>query len=206
MYHELFRDSSFWAFLFRVDQEVAETCRREKCACGGRLHAADYPRKSRGAKSLPEAYRSRLSFCCERDGCRKRKTPPSVRFLGRKVYLGVVVILVTAMRQGATPRRVRELSQAFGADRQTIARWQVFWTEFFPRTKFWHVARARLVPACEMLALPLSLLNAFVHSAKDRDGWRKLLTFLAPITIPAGLEIKVSEGQPKPAEDDSRRV
>jgi hypothetical protein len=155
---------------------------------------------------LPEPYRYRLSFCCDRDGCRKRKTPPSVRFLGRKVYLGVVVILVTAMRQGATPRRVRELSQAFGADRQTIARWRVFWTELVPQTKFWQVARARLLPLCELVALPLSLIDLFVHTDQDRDGWRKLLTFLAPITITGGLEIKVSQGGSRSAEDDSRRV
>ena len=37
-------------------------------------------------------------------------TPPSVRFLGRKVYLGAVVILISAMRQGPTPRRFLELS------------------------------------------------------------------------------------------------
>ncbi len=206
MYQELLRDASFWTFLFRLDEDLAETCRKGACACGGRLHAAVYPRKPRGIKGLPEAYRFRLSFCCDREGCRKRKTPPSVRFLGRKVYLGVVVILVTAMRQGATPRRVRELSQAFGADRQTIARWQAFWRELIPQTKFWHVNRARLVPVCEMLALPLSLLNVFVHSDQDRDGWGELLTFLAPITIRDGLEIKISEGPPKPAEDDSRRV
>jgi hypothetical protein len=130
------------------------------------LHAADYPRKPKGARSLPEAYRFRLSFCCDREGCRKRQTPPSVRFLGRKVYLGVVVILVTAMRQGATPRRVRELSQAFGADRRTLARWRKFWTELFPRTKFWHTERARLVPVVKIVALPLSLVDAFVHTAK----------------------------------------
>lgn len=206
MYHELLRDSSFWAFLWRVDRDLAETCRQGKCACGGRLHVSDFSRKPRGAQGLPDAYRWRLSFCCDRDGCRKRKTPPSARFLGRKVFLGVVVILVTAMRQGATPRRVRELSQAFGADRQTMARWQAFWTEHVPRTKFWHVARARLVPACEMFALPLSLLNVFVRSDQDHDGWKELLSFLSPITITGGLEIKVSEGQPKPAEDDSRRV
>ena len=123
MYHELLCNASFWAFLFRVDQDLAQTCRHERCACGGRLHVADYPRKPRGGpKDLLESYGYRLSFCCDRDGCRKRTTPPSVRFLGHKVYLGVVVILVTAMRQGATPRRVRELSQAFGADRRTIAR------------------------------------------------------------------------------------
>jgi hypothetical protein len=33
--------------LFSVDQDVAETARRQGCPCGGRLHRADYPRKPR---------------------------------------------------------------------------------------------------------------------------------------------------------------
>ena len=55
--------------------------------------------------------------------------PPSVRFLGRKVYLGAVVILISAMRQGPTPHRVHELARLFGVDRATVARWQAFWLE-----------------------------------------------------------------------------
>ena len=53
--------------------------------------------------------------------------PPSVRFLGRRVYLCAIVVLISAMRQGPTPRRVSELSKLFGADESTIARWQTFW-------------------------------------------------------------------------------
>ena len=112
--------------------------------------AANYPRAPRGGPDhLPEEYRCRFSFCCDRDGCRKRMTPPSVRFLGRKVYLGAVVILISAMRQGPTPRRVRELSTLFGVDRATIARWQAFWRDYIPQTPFWKLARARLVPVVE---------------------------------------------------------
>ena len=206
MYHELLRDASYWSFLSAVDQDLAESCRKEGCPCGGRLHGADYPRKPRGVpKQLLGDCRRRRSFCCDRDGCRNRRTPPSVRFLGRKGYLGAVVILVTAMRQGATPRRVRELTKLFTADRQTIARWRVFWNELFPQTQFWHVARARLVPVLEIVALPLSLLEAFVRAGDDRHGWENLLRFLSPITTTGGLEIKVSHGRPQPAEDDSRR-
>ena len=80
-------------------------------------------------------------------------TPPSVRFLGRKVYLGVVVILIIAMRQGPTPRRVRELSSLFGVDKATIARWQAFWRDHVPQTPFWKMARARLVPLVEIVCL-----------------------------------------------------
>lgn len=135
--------TSFWSFLLSVDQDIADRARREACPCGGRLHCANFPRKPRGCPDgLPEGYSARLSFCCDRDGCRKRVTPPSVRFLGRKVYLAAIVVLTAAMRQGPTPRRVRELSRLVGADRATIFRWQGFWQEQFPRTPFWKVARA----------------------------------------------------------------
>ena len=135
MYHDLARNASFWMFLADVDEDLAETARSQACPCGGRLHRANYPRKPRGGPDdLPAVYRYRFSFCCDRDGCRKRKTPPSVRFLGRKVYFGAVVVLVSALQQGPSPRRVRELSKLFGADRRTIARWRVFWREHFPQT------------------------------------------------------------------------
>ena len=183
MYHKLLADATFWAFLFTIDEDLAETQRAERCpACGGFLHCANYPRKPRGPRNLPDEYRFRLSFCCSRDGCRKRVTPPSVRFLGRKVYLGAIVILASAMRQGPTPRRVRELTQQFGVSRRTIYRWRVFWNEHFPQTTFWKIARARLVPVLEMVDFPRSLLEAFVGGDDDRGGWGKLLRFLAPIT------------------------
>jgi hypothetical protein len=192
LYHNLPRDASFWSFLCSIDQDLAKTARQQACPCGGRLHSAKYPRKPRGSDNLPEEYGRRLSFCCARDGCRKRVTPPSVRFLGRKVYLGAVVVLVAAMRQGPSPRRVRELSQLFGADRQTIARWQVFWEELFPQTRFWKVARSRLVPTVAVEILPLSLLNAFLRHGDPCQDWGRLLLFLSPITISGGLASGVS--------------
>ena len=193
MYHELPRDASLWLFLFSIDQDLAEERRKQACSCGGRLHCANYPRKPRGGgDDLPEQYGYRLSFCCDRDECRKRTTPPSVRFLGRKVYLGAVVILVAAMRQGPSPRRVRELSKLFGADRRTISRWRVFWSEHFPATRFWKVVRARLVPVADVSILPLSLLKAFIRGDDPCQEWGRLLRFLSPITITGGFVIEVS--------------
>jgi hypothetical protein len=207
MYHKLLLDASFWAFLFEIDQKLAEAQRAELCpACGGRLDCANYPRKPRGPRNLPKQYRYRLSFCCDRDGCRKRVTPSSVRFLGRKVYLGAVVILVSAMRQGPTPRRVRELTELFGVSRRTISRWRDLWNKHFPQTKFWKVARARLVPVFEIVVFPRSLLEAFVRTCDDRDGWGELLRFLLPITTAKGLDIKVSDDRGQPAEDARRGV
>jgi hypothetical protein len=194
MYHNLPSDARFWSFLVTIDEDLAETARKKTCPwCGGRLHCANYPRKPRGEPDkLPDTYQLRFSFCCERDGCRKRTTPPSVRFLGRKVYLAVVVILVAAMRHGPTPRRIRELSAHFGADRRTIARWQVFWRDLVPATPFWKVARACLIPNVDTTPRPRALLDAFLHRPEDDDGWKRLLRFLAPITIPGALRIELS--------------
>ena len=193
MYHDLPRAARLWSVLLAIDQDLAETTRKNGCRCGGRLHCANYPRKPRGTPlQLPEPQRLRLSFCCDRDDCRKRSTPPSVRFLGPKVYLGAIIIVISAMRQGPTPRRVRELSALFGADRRTIARWQVFWREHFPQTPFWRLARARLVPVVTIATFPYSLVDAFLGRHRPCRGWTLLLRFLSPITVPGALRIKVS--------------
>jgi hypothetical protein len=194
VYHDLPRSASFWSFLLTVDEDLAEEARKRNCPCGGRLHSANYLRKPRGTPALlPEPQCLRLSFCCDRDGCRKRATPPSVRFLGRKVYLAAIVILVSAMRQGPTPWRARELSERFGADESTIVRWQIFWREHFSQTPFWKVARAGFVTLGEIISLPYSLVDTFLRRHPPCDGWTLLLRFLSPITVPGGLQIKVSE-------------
>jgi hypothetical protein len=190
--HDLLHSRSFWSFLTSIDRDLAERTRRNACSCGGRLHCSNYPRAPRGGPGdLPEEYRCRFSFCCDRDGCRKRATPPSVRFLGRKVYLGAVVILISAMRQGPAPRRTRELSRLFDVDAATIARWQTFWRDQFPQTPFWRTARARLVPVFEIVALPRSILEAFFCSHDQLRGWANLLRFLSPITVRGAPPIKI---------------
>ncbi len=85
----------FFRFLIRLDEEPAAQTRAAGCSCGGVLHRANYPRKPRGCPSgVREAFASRLSFCCSR--CRQRSTAMSVRFLGRRVYLGLEVATVVA--------------------------------------------------------------------------------------------------------------
>jgi len=191
MDHRLLQQVTFWKALFLMDRTLAAKVRLGGCSCGGVLHRADFLRKPRGGPpNLPREYCYRFSFCCNREGCRKRVTPPSVRFLGRKVYLHAVIILVAALRQGATPRRVRLLAELLEVDRRTIARWQVFWQEQFPQTAFWKVARGFLLPLVDAASLPRELLRRFLHG-HDSDptpGWKKLLGFLSPITITGGLK------------------
>ena len=104
MHHDLLRDAEFWQFLLGIDQALAKDARKPGCPCGGRLHWANYPRNPRGGpENLPKECCYRLSLCCDRDGCRKRVTPPSTRFLGRKVYLLSVIFLAAVMRQQDDP-------------------------------------------------------------------------------------------------------
>ena len=93
-------------------REIDEgTCRRVAAAgcgfCGGPLHRSDYPRKPRGGLLAVggEVFSRRLSLCCGREGYRRRATPTCVRFLGRRVYRGIAMILAgMAARALATAR------------------------------------------------------------------------------------------------------
>jgi hypothetical protein len=107
LYQALLRDSSLFDLLLRFDEDLAEEARTAGCACGGALHRACYERKPRGGPAgLGPAHAVRFSYCCEKEGCRRRTTPGSLRFLGRKVFFGVVVLLVPVLRDGPTPKRL----------------------------------------------------------------------------------------------------
>ena len=173
-------DQQLHRLLEKVDGDLAEKVRQAGCLhCSGKLHRSDYPRKPRGRPIGDEdVYRD--SFCCDQDGCRKRHTPPSVRFLGRKVYWGLIVVLVSAMRHGLKPERVQALRERLGLDRRTLERWRAWWLETFVQSSFWKAARARFMPRLCEKALPLSLCQAFPLDRRDR--LLELLRFLSPIT------------------------
>jgi hypothetical protein len=188
--HALVTDTRLWPFLLDVDRDLAEKTRAGGCpSCGAPLHRGDYPRKPRGAASLPEEHCRRFSFSCSADGCRRRATAPSVRFLGKKVYLKVIVLLVTAMRQGPTPRSFRELERLFSISRHTLRRWQSWWKDHFPRLLFWKRERARFSPPLDEAALPSALLAAFDASSSSIEKMGRLLLFLSPITTRDGARL-----------------
>lgn len=175
-------DARLYALLLKCDQDLAAIARDSGCPCGGVLHSASYERKPRGwVGEQPEGYERRHSFCCAEDGCRKRTTPPSLRFLGRKVYLAAVVVLVTALRHGVSDRRAAELRRLVGASRRTLARWRMWWREVFTATAFWRAERARWMPQVSVAELPASLLERFVED-DVRVRLYRLLDFIKPIT------------------------
>lgn len=182
LYRELLADATFHNLLLAFDADLAETARASHCpVCGGVLHSAKFARKPRGrACKLGPEHDLRFSFCCAVDGCRKRETPPSLRFLGAKVYLAVTVVLIAVMRHGATVLRVAALTTEIGADRRTVERWRRWWLDSFTATPLWQAARAALMPPVEHGRLPASLLDRF--AGNDADRMIALLRFVLPIT------------------------
>jgi hypothetical protein len=182
LYSTLLADATFHELLLVFDQDIAISARREPCLlCSGVLHSARYRRKPRGGPTrLGEAHDWRFSFCCARDGCRTRRTPPSFRFLGRKVYLATMVVLIAIMREGATAARMRRLSGLLGVDRRTVERWRAWWRDTFTASPFWQIGRATFMPPVDQARLPASLIERFTGSGSEQ--LIALLRFIAPIT------------------------
>ena len=176
-------DQQLFQLLEKVDGDFAEEAHQQGCLfCGGALHRADYDRKPRGGPQWDWRY----SFCCAKEDCRRRRTPPSVRFLGRKVYAGLVVVLLSTMLHGLNAERVRRIRQLLNTedriDRRTLERWRQWWLDTFVRCSFWKEARARFMPSVCEKTLPNSLCTRF--KIQERDRLVALLKFLAPITPP----------------------
>lgn len=184
MCHAFLSDTRFYQFLTQIDQDIAAEVQRGGCphCLDGPLHIANYPRKPRGLReTLDDSYQIRQSLCCAREGCRRRCTPPSVRFLGRKVYLGAVIILVTAITQGLTPRRRKALVEQLDLWPQAIARWRRWWRAIFPASRCWHSERGLFVPPVDIGELPGALLGRLA-GVDLRQRLERLLRLLIPIT------------------------
>lgn len=170
--HAILLDANLYTFLFQIDQELATEARAAGCSYGGVLHSARYPRKPRGApRGLGSDYEKRLSFCCAEEDCRRRTTPSSVRFLGRRVYLGAIVVLVSAMEGGVTLKRAERLRELLGVSLRTLKRWRRWWRETFVGSSFWKHAQGYFMPVVEETALPASALERCPLLTRRRCIW-----------------------------------
>jgi hypothetical protein len=166
----MLRDSRFFDLLVRLDEELAVEARQAGCDCGGALHRADYERKPRGAPAgIGSRCAVRFSLCCAKEGCRRRRTPPSLRFLGRKVFFGVVVLLLPVLREGPTPERLARLGKAFAVSARTLRRWCRFWKETFVASRVWQAVRGRFATPVRTEEMPRSLLNAFAEASEGEE-------------------------------------
>ncbi len=148
MLHESRLGEEFFSQLAMLDAEISRRVAAAGCRwCGGPLHQAHYQRKPRGGvlAAAGEAFSLRHSLSCGREGCRKRTLPPSVRFLGRRVYLEAVVLLASMAIQVATTT-LRAVCLATGVPGRTLRRWGVWWRDTFPWSSTWIQLRARFAP------------------------------------------------------------
>jgi len=175
-------EAKYLALLGEIDAACARRVREGGCVlCGGVLDRADYPRKPRGdLGEAAEAYTTRRSFCCRREGCRKRATPPSLRFLGRKVYFAVLVIVASAAARAGSIVGRGSARQVHGVPARTVRRWLTWWEGVFALSAFWLEARAFFAMPVEVVSLPASLLSRF--SGERPEALVKMLRFTSPIT------------------------
>ena len=151
----------FFARLEDFDQRIASAVAAERCRhCSGPLHRTDYERKPRGGLLgvAGEFSTRRHSLCCGWPGCRKRALPPSLRFLGRRVYLEVVVVLACVWAQVVASTRATV--EGTGVPARTLKRWGTWWREIFPSTRTRFEMDARFVPPPpDVTLLPRSLVE-----------------------------------------------
>lgn len=183
MLPELLQKSNLFFLLYQIDLDLAQKCRETGCPfCNGSLNQANYSRKPWGAPpNIPDSQKIRQSLCCSKEGCRKRRLPPSCIYMGRKKYWSAVIIVVMALRQNSHHRTsCVKLMRLFNISYKTILRWRDWFRDIFPTTSQWHRLRGRVSALIDSSQLPASLLDHFLKTHKsDEAGLIGCLIFLA---------------------------
>ena len=174
MSHDWIPDINFFHLLDAEDARNTAAVKAGGCPdCGGRLDQANYPRKPRGGElgAAGEIFDRRRSLCCAREGCRHRRTPPSLMFLGRRVYLAITVVIATWQTTTSTSPPAR-----------TVGRWRG-WFAALRDTTWWTKTKARLWPAVEPAEiLPVSIIERVLRAHSITDA---LIAALRILTAPA---------------------
>lgn len=186
-WHAFALDDKFFSCLQEIDQKIARQVAQAGCPrCGGRLDRSDYNRKPRGdsfvAASVELPLR-RISFCCCVEGCRRRATPPSVVFLGRRVYLGAVVLVAGALAQLLATMATATAAAHIPATQvpaRTLRRWSRWWQTELTVTGLFVALRGLLASPVDAARLPCSLLERLAGGAVEQIT--ALLKLLAPLT------------------------
>jgi hypothetical protein len=183
--HEFIADIKFFELLDAADAETTAAVRAAGCPrCGGRLDRADYPRKPRGGEVgvAGEIFDHRRSLCCARDGCRHRRTPPSLLFLGRRVYLAITVIAATWQATVSTAQK--------SPPRRTLRRWLLWFATKAPETTTVMTLRARMTPALEAgERLPGALIERLLPGRTIAAALAASLRLLSPLSTTIGLPV-----------------
>jgi hypothetical protein len=183
MMQETLNNSNYYYVLYETDKKIAEAAKAKGCPyCNGSLHQANYPRLPRGApQGIDLKYHIGFSLCCAVEGCRKRLTPPSLRFLGRKIYTSMVLILVFRF-DGNYSQKISTLNEYYPLEltlaEETVSRWQRYWRSQFPLSPFYNKQSTLLQLPID--SLPISLLTQFKGTLTTQLF--NLLQYLSPLS------------------------
>ena len=173
--------ASLYRFIQQIDLDTLNAAQAKPCGyCGGKLDLAHYQRKPRGAALGSDDDCRRYSLCCREEGCRKRLTCMSLRFMGRKVFLTFFVLFASSLPKGVEGPSVHRVSNELGVSPQTLLRWLKYWREDFVKSAFWRREQGLFAPPFAEDNLATLLILRFSAQALDRDPWSNLLSFLAP--------------------------
>ena len=182
LYQALLADARFHELLLTFDRDLRD-CRTSGEMRAVRRHTAFRPlppqapwpsgRAGRGARLA-------FSFCCAVDGCRKRTTPPSLRFLGRKVYLAAMVVLIAIMRQGATAAAYGSCPRWLASTAGRSSAGGHGGAAASHRARSGRSARAAFMPPVDRDRLPASLLERFSGDAAANELTDRAAAFPRP--------------------------
>jgi hypothetical protein len=111
-----------------------------------------------------------------------------VLFLGRKVFFGVVVLLLPVLREGPSPERLRRLEKVFAVSRRTLYRWRRFWREVMPQSRWWQAERGYWATPVNAEQLPASLLAVFSGKKGPADQVFSVLRRLSSLSASVRIE------------------
>lgn len=172
----------FFQSLLSLDEKISIEVQDKGCPCGGCLHQSNYPRRVLGIlERVAELFGSRFSFCCDQEGCRKRRTSPSVRFLGRRRFSFALVLLASVLTNGVNARRKAQLQDLVPVSEATLQRWRKWWQKEFVITPFWRKMCGRFVPNIISGELPGELLKRSTIDESDRRVIA-ILSLLSPLS------------------------
>jgi len=125
-------------FSYKMDQIIADEFQKKayciKCEKKTVFLISNYPRKPRGIPNfIDEAFRNkylsnRFSFLCRT--CKKRHTPESVRYLGKKIYIESLIFLLQIYHESNVPApREKKLNLDCYPARITRKRWPLFFKD-----------------------------------------------------------------------------
>jgi hypothetical protein len=108
-------------------------------------------------------------------------TPPSVRFLGRKVYLSVVVVMAAVHVVQQAEAEAAALRGAPGVPVRTQRRWVTWWQSVFAVGAFYAAGKGDFVPPVADAEVPGGILARF-KGATVAERMELFLRWLSPVT------------------------